>query len=365
MKRRTFFQTTLCAGLGTPLLAAVKRNKHDAAADVLAKATASGTVHAASLYVQRRDHVFARSFGAAKSVDAIFLLASISKTISAAAVMTLYDQQKFSLDDRVGKFIPEFTGDGRATITIRQLLTHVSGLPDQLPQNAKLRARHARLSEFVDGAIRTPLLFRPGSRYSYSSMAILLATEVARRISGKKFSILVDETVYKPLTMKHSAMGLGRFKLKDVMRCQVEKAAPESGAGDPAAKSWDWNSAYWRKLGAPWGDAHGSAPDVARFLGEFLHPSGKMLKAETARQMITNQNPPGLRPRGLGFNIGTSTGGPAGSKRAFGHTGSTGTLCWADPRTETICVVLTTLPGRAANPHPRDIASHRIAESVK
>ncbi len=364
MKRRTFLQSSFGVCLGAPLLAAVKRNELDAAADVLANATAKGTVHAASLHVQQGDRTFARSFGAAKSVDDLFLLASISKTISAVAVMTLYDRKKFGLDDRVQKFIPEFTGDGRETITMRQLLTHVSGLPDQLPQNARLRARHSRLSAFVDGAIRTPLLFPPGSRYSYSSMAILLATEVAQRLSGKTFSTLVDESVYKPLEMKHSAMGLGRFELGEVMRCQVENAAPESGAGDPATKSWDWNSAYWRKLGVPWGGAHGSAGDVARFLGEFLHPTGKILKPETARLMIANQNPDGLRPRGLGFDVGRGVGGLGCSERTFGHTGSTGTRCWADPATDTVCVVLTTLPARAVKPHPRDVASERVAKAV-
>lgn len=346
------------------MLAAVKTGGLEAAADVLAKSSASGQIHASSLYVKRGDRVFARSFGAATSVDSIFLLASISKPISVAAVMSLFDKGEFGLDDAAAKFIPEFKGDSRERITMRQLLTHVSGLPDQLPENAGLRARHAPLSEFVHTAIRTPLLFAPGERYSYSSMAILLASEVARRISGKAFPALVEEAIYKPLGMKHSAMGQGRLKRKALMDCQVEKAAPESGAGDPTTKDWDWNSAYWRKLGVPWGGAHGSAPDVARFLDEFLHPSGKALKPATARLMIANHNPPGLRPRGLGFDIGVRAASSATSGKNFGHTGSTGTLCWADPTTDTICVVLTTLPAGAASPHPRDLASDKVADAV-
>ncbi|MEQ8788375.1 MAG: serine hydrolase domain-containing protein [Pirellulaceae bacterium] len=364
MKRRTFLQASLGFALSTPLMAAVKQGELDAAADVLRQAAASRQVHAASLYVRQGDEVFARSFGEAKSVDDVFLLASISKPISTAAVMTLYDDGAFGLDDQVKKFIPEFTGDGRETISMRQLLTHVSGLPDQLPENAKLRAAHAPLSAFVEAAAGTPLLFKPGSRYRYSSMAILLASEVAQRISGAAFPTLVDKAVYQPLEMQHSAMGLGRLKLEALMRCQVEQAAPESGAGDAAAKTWDWNSPYWRKLGAPWGGAHGSAPDVARFLAEFLQPSGKTLKGNTADLMIANHNRPGIRPRGLGFDIGAQAGSPGCSDKTFGHGGSTGTLCWADPATDTICVVLTTLPARAANPHPRNAASDRVAQAV-
>jgi CubicO group peptidase (beta-lactamase class C family) len=342
----------------------VKQEKLDAAAGVLSNAAADGVVHAASLYVRQGTHEFARAFGAAKSADDIFLLASITKPISIAALMTLYDQGMFRLDDPVKKFIPDFTGGERDKITVLQLLTHVCGLPDQLPENNSLRSGHAKLSQFVEAAIRTPLLFSPGTQYRYSSMGILLAAEIARRISGTEFIELVDKTVLEPLAMKHSALGLGRFKIDQTMRCQVEKAAPESGAGDPKAKDWDWNSPFWRNLGAPWGGAHGSAPDVARFLAEFLHAQGKCVKPETARLMIKNHNRDGLTSRGLGFAVGTSAGSPGCSEKTFGHNGATGTLAWADPATDTICVVLTTLPERAVRPHPGRVASDLVAEAV-
>ncbi|MCB1229341.1 MAG: beta-lactamase family protein [Verrucomicrobiae bacterium] len=367
MKRRQFLLSTggLIAFGTDPLFAAWKTDGLDGAAAILKTATDSEQIRAASLHVRQGDKVFSQVFGAVPSPDSPFLLASISKTISAAAVMKVHEEGKFALDDPAVRYLPEFTGEGRETITIRQLLTHISGLPDQLPENAELRARHAPLSEFVKAATRTPLLFPAGKKYSYSSMAILLATEIAQRLSGKPFSTLVDETIYRPLGMKHSAMGVGNLDPASLILNQVEFGAPESGAGDPSTKSWDWNSAYWRNLGAPWGGAHGSAPDVARFLGEFLHPDGKALKPETARLMIRNHNPEGLRPRGLGFDLGPELGvGPGCSEHTFGHTGSTGTRCWADPKSDTICVILTTLPARAVDPHPRDLASRLVTEAV-
>ncbi|MEO2027961.1 MAG: serine hydrolase domain-containing protein [Fuerstiella sp.] len=364
IKRRTILQAGVGLAIGTPLLAALQKNKWTEASDVLQTAADSGQVHAASIHVQQGDHIFAKSFGAAKTTDAIFLLASISKPITIAAVMTLYEQREFRLDDAVQKFLPEFIGDGRDHTTMRQLFTHNSGLPDQLPQNSKLRASHAELSEFVSGAVRTPLLFKPGTKYSYSSMAILLASEVARRISGKTIATLVDEAVCRPLQMKHSALGVGHLNPEALMQCQVANAAPESGSGDPTTKNWDWNSDYWRKLGVPWGGAHGSVGDVARFLSAFLHPEGKLLKPETAHMMVRNHNPDGMRPRGLGFDVGSNLSGPGKREDVFGHTGSTGTLCWADPTSDTICVILTTLPSRAANPHPRNVAAQHVAETV-
>jgi CubicO group peptidase (beta-lactamase class C family) len=364
MNRRSFLRRGLAAALSTPLLGAVRQEKFDAAAGVLAKAAADGRVRAASLCVLHRKEVFARAFGAAPSADALFLLASITKTMTAAAVMTLYDREKFRLDDPVVKFIPEFSAGPRGRITLAHLLTHVSGLPDQLPENQALRKRHAKLPEFVEAAVRTPLLFEPGRRYSYSSMGILLASEVARRVSGTDFAEFVDRAVFRPLEMKRAVLGLGRFTMEDVVRNQVDNAAPESGSGDPSAKEWDWNSPYWRALGAPWGTAHASAPDVARFFAEFLHPTDRMMKPDTARLMVKNHNPEEFTPRGLGFAVGSRTGGPGCSEKTFGHTGSSGTLAWADPATDTVCVVLTTLPAGAASPHPRAAASDLVAKAV-
>ncbi len=365
MKRRAFLLQTggLLVG-GSPLIAAVKKDRLEEAARILETATASRQIRAAALLVRRGDEEFARSFGAADTIDGIFLLASISKTLSAAAVMRLHEEGKFALEDPASRYLPEFTGEGRERVTMGQLLTHVSGLPDQLPENASLRADHAPLAAFVEAAVRTPLLFAPGSRYGYSSMAIMLATEIARRIAGKPFATLMDELIYRPLGMTRSSMGIAGLDPKAVILNQVEYGAPESGAGDPSTKSWDWNSDYWRNLGAPWGGAHGSAPDVARFLDEFLHPSGKALKPETARLMIRNHNPEGLRPRGLGFDLGPELGGTGCGENTFGHTGSTGTRCWADPDSDTLCVILTTLPARAVDPHPRDQSSEQVARAV-
>jgi CubicO group peptidase (beta-lactamase class C family) len=367
MKRRTFFGTALAAASASPLFAALHTERWDEAADVLSRATATKQVHAAVLHVVHKGQSFTRHFGKAASDDALFLLGSISKPINVTAVMTLFDQGKFQLDDPVKKFLPAFTGAGRDAVTIRHLLTHVSGLPDQLANNNELRKKHAPLTEFAEQAMRAPLDFTPGARYQYSSMGILLATRIAEVTSGLDILTLVERAVFQPLNMKHSAQGLGRFKLEDMVSCQMEGAAPESGSGDPKAKEWDWNSPYWRKLGAPWGGTHASAPDIAMFLGEFMGARGKVVKPDTARLMVKNHTPaaPGFKPRGLGFAVGKESGSQGCSERTFGHTGSTGTLCWADPACETICVVLTSLPSRAAQRHPRELAAQRVAEAAR
>ena len=364
MKRRTFLQTGLAATLSTPLSAALRQDRFDEAADILARATARGQVASAVLHVTQRQTAFMRAFGKASSTDAMFLLGSISKPIAMTALMTLFDKAAFQLNDPLKKFLPKFTADGRDDVTLRHLLTHVSGLPDQLAENDALRKKHAPLSEFVEHAIRTPLHFAPGSKYQYSSMAILLAARVAELLGGADILTLVDRAVFQPLGMKHAAQGVGRFKIEDFVTVQTEFAAVEAGGGDPNAKDWDWNSPYWRKLGAPWGGTHASAPDLAKFLGEFLFKNGAVVKPETARMMTSNHNRPGQTPRGLGFNVGKAAGSAGCSEMTFGHTGSTGTVAWADPVSEAICVVLTSLPARAVQPHPRDLAAEKVASAA-
>ncbi len=291
----------------------------------------------------------------------MFLLGSISKPICMTGLMTLYDRGRFRLDDVVKKYLPGFSGQAREEVTIRQLLTHTSGLPDQLVDNAALRRRHAELPEFVEQALRAPLSFAPGTRYQYSSMGILLAARIAEIISGTGIRELVARDVFEPLGMTRSAQGVGKFRVEDFVPLQMEGAAPESGGGDPSTADWNWNSPYWRALGAPWGGTQASAPDVGRFLAEFLRGEGRVVRASTAKLMTTNQNSPEMTPRGLGFNVGAAAGSRGCSERTFGHTGSTGQLAWADPETETICVVLTSLPALAVTPHPRELAGAAVA----
>ena len=119
MRRRTFLGTALAVANATPLFAALRGGRWDEAAAVLERAVAAKQVDAAVLHVQQNDESLTRPFGTAASGDAMFLLGSISKPINVAAVMTLSDQGKVRLDDRVKTFLPAFTGDGRGKTHIR------------------------------------------------------------------------------------------------------------------------------------------------------------------------------------------------------------------------------------------------------
>ncbi len=351
MKRRDFFKHAALAGSAAahPAWSKPDDAKLEAAATLIDRAVAGGRVRGATLTVSQNGRSFRREFGTAGSPHAIFLIASITKPMTAAAVMTLVDKGELALDDPVMRYIPEFGEGARKRITIRHLLTHTSGLPDQLPDNVELRRRQAPLEEFVARAIRTPLLFEPGARVSYQSMGFLLAAEVASRITAIPFPAFLAQTVFEPLEMHRTALGLGRFAISDTQLSQADEAPALYGGSAGDTRDWDWNSEYWRNLAAPWGGAHSSGPDIERFLRYFLAPDGSVVKPETAAAMIVNQTPGLNEPRGIGFVVKPGSFGKGASTRAFGHSGSTGTLAWADPATGLSCVVLTTLPARISN----------------
>jgi CubicO group peptidase (beta-lactamase class C family) len=331
-------------------------------ATIIEQAVGNNILRAASVYLRLKNEVFEQQYGAATSHRSAFLLGSITKPMAIAAVMTLYDQDVFELDDPVVKYLPEFRDERRDQVTIRHLLTHTSGLPDQLPDNDQQRRSHANLQQFSARAVQLKPRFQPGSEYEYSSMGILLACEIASRHTKQTIPDLVETAVLQPLHMQHSCLGRKKLNRTDIVAVQTEFAAPEAGGGDPTAKSWDWNSDYWRDLGAPWGGMHASAHDVALFLDTFLQHDGKILRPETSRLMIRNHNPAHLLSRGLGFDTGFEEFGMSPGSSIFGHTGSTGTIAWADPTTDSVCVILTSLPGAAIKDHPRLLASQAFAK---
>jgi CubicO group peptidase (beta-lactamase class C family) len=347
LERRSFIQGLL--GAATTLLAQAAPPSEAHLEEVnrlLQSSVQSGELRAASLHVRRSEFAFRRSVGEA-SPGTVFLIASITKPLTAAGVMLLVDRGEVKLSDPVRKFIPEFTQGDRKLITVRHLLTHTSGLPDQLPENVELRKRHAPLEEFVDRAIRTPLLFAPGREVRYQSMGFLLAAEVVQKITKQPFRKYLREELFLPLEMRNSELGLGHLKIAETAQSQVEEAPGLYGGGSDT-KSWNWNSHYWRDLGAPWGGAHSNCADLERFLRYFLHPDGSILRTDTVREMITNQNLGLDTPWGLGFVVQSEDLGEFCSPATFGHSGSTGTLCWADPCSDASMVLLTTLPAKAS-----------------
>ena len=325
----------------------------DRAAGLLSETVAAGRVTAASLTVARRGRlVLSRGFGALRpepgappvEADSTFLLASITKPVTACAVMLLVDRGLVSLDDPAKLHLPEFRGWDKARIRVRDLLSHISGLPDMLPQDTLLRRRHATLAEFVDGAVHARLLFRPRAGFRYQSMGILLAAEIVERVTGERLRDFERREIFEPLGMGRSCLGLGDYALEEAVWCGTSMELDADG------RRFGPNTPYWRDFGHPWGGMHSAGPDLAVLLQCMLNGGEyggvRILSRAAAAGMVRDHNPLRLEsPWGLGWALRDSAAwayfGELVSPGTFGHVGATGTVAWADPASGLICVCLT------------------------
>lgn len=331
---------------------------------------AAGQVPAAGLFVARSGvttgaHLFGRQRSSADSPplrdDAIFLIASITKPIVATGVLLLAERGLLALDDRVEQYVPQFGRAGKHAVTIRNLLTHTSGLPDMLPDNLELRAANAPLSAFVEGACQSRLDFLPGTRVQYQSMGFALLGEIVHQVSGKLCAQFLHDEIFEPLGMRDTALGApaGWFEgANPKVNRIVELRVPED---QRAATTWNWNSAYWRKFGAPWGGLLTTPADLARF-GQMLLQHGSYgdrqlvspaaVASATRNQLEAMPDVPEVerrcRPWGLGWRLNwpahSANFGDFLGPRTYGHWGATGTVMWIDPESESLAILLTTQP---------------------
>ena len=275
--------------------------------------------------------------------DSVFLLASITKPVTACALMLLVDRGEISLDDPVSLYLPEFQGGERHKVRVRYLLSHTSGMPDMLPENIELRRAHAPLSEFVCRAAQTPLLYSPNTNFSYQSKGILLASEIVERITGQRLRDFEEGDIFQPLGMSDTALGLGRFKIPDTVWCGTAMEEDED------QQRFGPNSPYWRDFGNPWGGIHSTGPDLAILLQAMLNGGGyagkRVFSPAAVKAMTTDQNGTLNAPWGLGWGLAGSKAwnyfGELVSPTTFGHTGATCTVAWADPEQNLLCVILT------------------------
>jgi CubicO group peptidase (beta-lactamase class C family) len=326
---------------------------------ILTEETRSQRVTAASVLVARRGIIVLRGGWGTLAPDAaspkaapetVYILASITKPVTVTALMLLVERGQVSLTDPVQKYLPEFQGPGRERVRVQDLLTHTSGLPDMLPDNVKLREANAPLAEFVTGAMTTPLLFEPRSSFSYSSMGTLLAATIVERVADMPLAQFEQRELFEPLKMKYSSLGLGERPLADTARVQGDSFAET----EEDLARYGANSRYLRKLGHPWGGMHSTVDDLGIFLQMFLnegvYDGQRILGRATVEAMIADQNKQLGHAWGLGWGLRTSSEwnafGDLSSHRTFGHSGASGTVAWADPQRELLCVVLTTRPWR-------------------
>jgi CubicO group peptidase (beta-lactamase class C family) len=303
--------------------------------------------------------------------DAMFRIASMTKPITAIGIMILVEEGKLAVDDPVEKHLPEFKGQMLVAsktadtvtlkkparpITLRDLLTHTSGLPGGFPPGlADLYAkRNHTLAEGIMAMSQRPLDFEPGSKWSYCNTGIDTLGRVIEVASGQSYEEFLKKRVFTPLGMVDTTFYPTDAQLERVAHLYEKKDGNLVPAKNPILAAPPGS-----KYPVPAGGLYSTAADLAKvyrmMLGKGALGDVRILSADSVGTMTkvqTGDLATGFTP-GMGWGLGWSVvREPQGitemlSAGTFGHGGAFGTQAWIDPDKDLFLVLLIQRAGLA------------------
>jgi uncharacterized protein YbbC (DUF1343 family)/CubicO group peptidase (beta-lactamase class C family) len=270
------------------------------------------------------------------TVDTIFDLASLTKVVATTtAVMQLVERGKIRLNDPVAKILPDFAQNGKEDITVRQLLTHYSGLAPDLdlatPWQGKDTAYKMAFAEKPEAP--------PGAGFIYSDINFITLGALVEQVSNESLDLYTSAHVFSPLKMMHTRFVPPRSWRPRIAPTQFDdhNHMLRGEVHDPTAL----------RMGGVAGHAglFSTADDLSKFAQALLDGGKGILSPLTVEKMTSPEQPPNATAvRGFGWDIDS----PFSSNRgdllpvgSFGHTGFTGTSLWIDPLTKTYIILLT------------------------
>jgi len=359
--------------------------------------------------------------------DTIFDMASLSKCLSTAvAIMQLYEKGKLNFDDPVAKYLPAFAANGKQNVTIRELLTHYSGLPPDINlKDTPWGLAAPDKAEGIRRALSSPLVSTPGTHFEYSDINFITLGALVEKLSGEPLDVYAQQHIFTPLKMTNTrylpfAKACGP---REVFGSAIELhlAPHEMIANACSPRIWNTLSIQYiapttyddegtaatnpdfahmlrgtvndpttRRMGGVAGHAgvFSTASDVALFAQALLDKLTKNtgpfpLKQSTLKLMTEPEQPSsaestatiftpdgkttkGIATRGFGWDINSPFSRPRGGVfpiGSFGHTGFTGTSLWMDPASDSYVILLTNAVHPRGNP-PISVLRGEIATAT-
>ena len=311
------------------------------------RAIVAGKAPGAVLRIEHGGAVYQKTYGAKAveperlpmTADTIFDGASLTKVISTTpAIMWLVERGQLRLDDRVSRWIPGFEANGKGAVTVRQLLTHTSGLRPGL----SAKPAWGGVPRAIALAKAERLTTQPDTNFRYSDINFILLGEIVRLASGQRLDEFAATHLFRPLDMRDT--GFLQPLAKRGRTAPTERVDGKLLHGvvhDPTA----------RRMGGVAGHAglFTTAADLSRFARMMLNggqlDGRRVLKKETVDLMTSVHTPGDMKTkRGLGWDIDSPYSSPRGNHFAvggYGHTGWTGGSLWIDPATRTIVILMT------------------------
>ena len=303
---------------------------------IIEQAVADGSIPGASVLIMQHGKVIEQqTFGDCEinpkrpfQKDTICWIASLTKPITATAVMKLVEQGKLQLDTPIENYLPQFsqlaTKDGQPhSVTIRQLMSHASGIPASVPLRETYfftqRGFDRTLPEVVDAIAKRPLDFAPGSQVNYSNAAPYVLGRIVEVSSGKAFGEFVHSEIFEPLKMNDTGFSVAANKIH---RTAVVYRR-EAGALSVYCR---YDPKWQVRMTMPDGGLFSTPMDIALFAHSFLDKGQEILSEDSAKTMLTKQS--------TGYGLGWILD----KENQFSHWGSSGTLVWADQKSGVVGV---------------------------
>ena len=272
------------------------------------------------------------------TLDTIFDLASLTKPIATAtAVMQQVEAGTIRLDDRVADYIPDFGKYGKERITVRHLLTHMSGLRPDLDLGDEFEGRDTAIRHAIEEIPSAP----PGRAFVYSDINFFLLADIVARVTGMPFELYTRTHIFEPLGMRDTmflppaslAPRIAPTQPCDRLAWPCRETAPmlRGVVHDPTARRMDGVAGH--------AGLFSTAEDLSRFARMLLGKGtlgGTRVLAPLSVARMTSPATPESEPavRGLGWDINSAFSSNRGDLLplgSFGHTGFTGTSLWIDP----------------------------------
>lgn len=287
----------------------------------------------------------------------VFDAASLTKpVVTATLVQLLRERGQLDVEAPLQHYLGDCGGADKAGITLRQLLTHSSGLPASLPGNGA--GDWAGPADAQRIACGLPLTAAPGTLFRYSDVNFILLGRIVERVSGMALDRLAEQALFQPLGMQDS----GYLPLR---RMSAARIAPTERLPGGQLLRGEVHDPTARKMGGVAGHAglFTTTADLARFArmllaGGVAEDGRRLLSADSVALLTTVQSPAGLaEQRGMGWDIASPYARPRGSlypPTSFGHTGFTGCAVWLDPASRSFFVLLSNRvhPGLGTNVLP-------------
>jgi len=330
--------------------------------DIVQEAVQSGDIPGAVVVVGRKGKVaLKRAFGSSQLVpqrlpmteDMIFDLASLTKPLATAtSVMILVEQGRFSLNEKVKDYVPDFepytddAGKPGEDARLWHLLTHTSGLPADLPSTdpvelEKMLGPSIRTADLVSLIAKMKKTDPPGKAFRYSDLGHITLAHIVYKITGQTIAEFAQQHIFGPLRMKHTFYSPPlEFRDKCVPTLVLDGKPLRGVVHDPLA----------RLQGGVSGNAglFSTADDLAVFcqmiLNKGIYDGKRILSHLTVERMTEIYPPAAFSGRGLGWDLDSAystAGGDLFGPGSFGHTGYTGTSVWIDPQTDMFLIFLT------------------------